>query len=186
MYSISQRIQKLANSSLSYATWLCCAIAALSLFQLHYDNAYNLPSKIDGISIRSNFKNSRSFGSSNKKPKENTRLTFDLETDLSPLFTWNTKQVFVYLTAEYPDIKNSTKNGNKVTYWDKIITEKSDAKLNLKKQKSKYHVWDVENSFKGREAIVRLEWNIQPYVGALVWGSTTGETVIIFPNAAAK
>jgi len=28
-------------------------------------------------------------------------LTFDLKTDLTPLFNWNVKQLFLYLTAEY-------------------------------------------------------------------------------------
>lgn len=28
-------------------------------------------------------------------------LTFDLQTDLTPLFNWNVKQLFLYLTAEY-------------------------------------------------------------------------------------
>lgn len=45
---------------------------------------------------------SRRFGSVGGKPKENTKLIFDIESDLTPLFNWNTKQVFVYLTAEYP------------------------------------------------------------------------------------
>lgn len=28
-------------------------------------------------------------------------LTFDLKTDLTSLFNWNVKQLFLYLTAEY-------------------------------------------------------------------------------------
>lgn len=28
-------------------------------------------------------------------------LTFDLKTDLTDLFNWNVKQLFLYLTAEY-------------------------------------------------------------------------------------
>lgn len=49
---------------------------------------------------------SRRFGSVGGKPKENSKLIFDLESDLTPLFNWNTKQVFVYLTAEYPGKSN--------------------------------------------------------------------------------
>lgn len=29
---------------------------------------------------------------------------------------------------------------------------------------------------------MKLEWNIQPYVGPLVYGSTEGETQVIFPD----
>lgn len=32
-------------------------------------------------------------------------VNFDVQVDLSPLFNWNTKELFLYLTAEY-----STKN----------------------------------------------------------------------------
>lgn len=33
-------------------------------------------------------------------------LTFDLHTDLSHLFNWNVKQLFLYLTAEYESSNN--------------------------------------------------------------------------------
>lgn len=45
---------------------------------------------------------SRRYGSPSGKPKENSKIVFDLDADLTSLFNWNTKQVFVYLTAEYP------------------------------------------------------------------------------------
>jgi signal peptidase complex subunit 3 len=123
---------------------------------------------------------SRKFGAVGNKEKENNKLQFDLEADLTPLFNWNTKQVFVYLTAEYPGkIPGSS---NKVTYWDKIITSKNRANLTLYNEKSKYSVWDVEDTFRNREAVVRLEWDIQPYVGLLVSGSTTGEASVVFPD----
>ena len=34
-------------------------------------------------------------------------LTFDLQADLTPLFNWNVKQLFLYLSAEYETPKNS-------------------------------------------------------------------------------
>lgn len=33
-------------------------------------------------------------------------LTFDLQTDLTHLFNWNVKQLFLYLTAEYQTPNN--------------------------------------------------------------------------------
>lgn len=33
-------------------------------------------------------------------------LTFDLKTDLTSLFNWNVKQLFLYLTAEYKTDNN--------------------------------------------------------------------------------
>ena len=34
-------------------------------------------------------------------------LTFDLEADLTPLFNWNVKQLFLYLSAEYETPRNA-------------------------------------------------------------------------------
>jgi signal peptidase complex subunit 3 len=52
-------------------------------------------------------------------------IRFSLDADLSSLFTWNTKQVFVYVTAEWPDVKSSTNATNKAVIWDQIITSPS-------------------------------------------------------------
>lgn len=52
--------------------------------------------------------------------EEYATIRFDLDADLSPLFNWNTKQLFVYVTANYP----STKDGGEMSesvIWDMII-----------------------------------------------------------------
>lgn len=56
------------------------------------------------------------------KKEEYAILRFSLEADLSSLFTWNTKQVFVYVTADWPGKKNDT---NSAVIWDSIITNPS-------------------------------------------------------------
>lgn len=103
---------------------------------------------------------------------------------MSPLFNWNTKQIFIYLTAEYPG--KSDESSNKVTYWDKIITNKKDSILNLKNQRSKYSIWDIEKSFRNRNATVKLEWNIQPYIGPLIYGETKGIDTFQFADIKKK
>jgi signal peptidase complex subunit 3 len=47
------------------------------------------------------------FGAGKKK-NDLGFLNFDLNVDLEPLFNWNVKQLFLYLTAEYetkPNVK---------------------------------------------------------------------------------
>ncbi|KAI8183995.1 Signal peptidase complex subunit SPC3 [Colletotrichum sp. SAR 10_65] len=68
------------------------------------------------------------------KKEEYAIIKFSLDADLSDLFTWNTKQVFVYVTAEWPD--NSKKNAipgvnvtNQAVIWDQIITAPSSDHL---------------------------------------------------------
>ena len=54
------------------------------------------------VSFRKNVPN---YGAS-KEVQDLGYLTFDLQTDLSGLFNWNVKQLFLYLTAEYQTENN--------------------------------------------------------------------------------
>ncbi|KAK3684757.1 signal peptidase subunit-domain-containing protein [Podospora appendiculata] len=74
------------------------------------------------------------------KKEEYAIIKFSLDADLSSLFTWNTKQVFVYVTAEWPSSLSSssssaTKGGlnttaeNQAVIWDSIITAPSSDHL---------------------------------------------------------
>jgi signal peptidase complex subunit 3 len=61
------------------------------------------------------------------KKEEYAHIRFSLSADLSSLFTWNTKQVFVYVSASWPDAKaeNKTQLVNEAVIWDTIITSPS-------------------------------------------------------------
>lgn len=172
MFNIVTRFQHVANQALTSSIIISCIVILSSLLQLYSNNAWSLnTTSISNIKPQALIKHSFNYGSVNRKPKENSKIQFDLDADLTSLFNWNTKQVFVYLTAEYPGKSNGS--SNKITYWDKIITSKDNAVLLLRNQKSKYSVWDIEPSFRQREAIVKLEWNVQPYIGPLIFGETT-------------
>lgn len=72
-------------------------------------------------------------------------LTFDLKTDLSHLFNWNVKQLFLYLTAEYVTPNNEL---NQVVLWDKIIQRGENSVLDFKNMNTKYYFWDDGNGLK--------------------------------------
>ncbi|SMQ53517.1 unnamed protein product [Zymoseptoria tritici ST99CH_3D7] len=59
------------------------------------------------------------------KREEYAHITFDLSTDLTTLFNWNTKQIFLYITASYPASHKSTSTDpipdSEVVIWDAII-----------------------------------------------------------------
>ncbi|KAL2176325.1 signal peptidase subunit-domain-containing protein [Thermothelomyces heterothallicus CBS 202.75] len=60
-----------------------------------------------------------------QKKEEYAIIRFSLEADLSSLFTWNTKQLFVYVTAEWPSAGGSGSGQNatnQAVIWDSIIT----------------------------------------------------------------
>lgn len=58
------------------------------------------------------------------KREEYAQLRFDLDADLSPLFNWNTKQLFVYVYATYSssDKANSQVRDSEAVIWDSIIS----------------------------------------------------------------
>ncbi|KAK3325405.1 signal peptidase subunit-domain-containing protein [Apodospora peruviana] len=67
------------------------------------------------------------------KKEEYAVIKFSLDADLSSLFTWNTKQVFVYVTAEWPSSSAAKIAGNvtenQAVIWDTIITAPSSDHL---------------------------------------------------------
>lgn len=60
-------------------------------------------------------------------------IRFDLNADLSSLFHWNTKQVFVYVSASWPNATGAAEEPtNEAVIWDAIITNPSaDHLVNL-------------------------------------------------------
>ena len=62
------------------------------------------------------------------KKEEYAIIKFSLDADLSSLFTWNTKQLFVYVTAEWPDAADANST-NSAVIWDSIITSPSSDHL---------------------------------------------------------
>lgn len=83
--------------------------------------------------------------SANREKRDLGHLTFDLSADLNPLFNWNVKQLFLYLTAEY---KTKDNDLNQVVLWDKIVQRGDNAILDLKNMHTKYYFWDDGNGLK--------------------------------------
>jgi len=56
---------------------------------------------------------------------------FDMKADLTELFHWNNKQLFLYVMAEYKTEQNDI---NQVVVWDRIIKRGEKSKLDLKRK----------------------------------------------------
>ncbi|CAG7964059.1 unnamed protein product [Penicillium nalgiovense] len=163
------------------------------------------------------------------KREEYAQLRFDLDADLSPLFNWNTKQLFVYVYATYSssDVPDSQVRVSESIIWDTIIpatpspysweilkdkviallpasissdavaAAKRNAKrhakskpakstkskkealapgvLRLRGQKGKYQISDITGRLAERQNVtLHVGWNVQPWVGALMWAPGTG------------
>ncbi|XP_042967172.1 signal peptidase complex subunit 3B-like isoform X3 [Carya illinoinensis] len=99
MHSLGFRVNALLTLGVTVLA-LMCVIASLS------DNL-SVPSPSANVQVLNfNWFQKQSEGN------EEVSLTFKIAADLQSMFTWNTKQVFVFLAAEYETPKNSLNQGS--------------------------------------------------------------------------
>lgn len=107
-------------------------------------------------------------------------VVFDLQTDLSDIFNWNVKQLFLYLTAEY---KTADHKLNQVVIWDKIIRRGENAIIDYRKANTKYYFWDYGNGLRGNKNVtLTLSWNVIPNAGTLPKVMGDGHHRFAFPE----
>ena len=87
-----------------------------------------------------------------------------LNADFRSAFSWNTKQLFVFVQAEYPTPENKV---NQVVLWDRIIERKEDAHIKIRNLKQKYAFIDQGRNFRGLPVNLTVAWNVMPKVGRL-------------------
>ncbi|KAF1796481.1 signal peptidase 22kDa subunit [Mucor lusitanicus] len=115
---------------------------------------------------------------------EFARLTFDIDADFTPLFNWNTKQVFVTVVAQY---ENEKFERNQVVLWDKIITSQDKKHLKLRNVRNKYAMIDVGQRWNFENASLTLLWDVTPYVGVLQAGQSSKKTSpFVLPSFASQ
>ncbi|KAF6215995.1 hypothetical protein GE061_000332 [Apolygus lucorum] len=107
-------------------------------------------------------------------------ITFDLHANLTNLFNWNVKQLFLYLTAEYTTANNAL---SQVVLWDKIILRGENAILDFKSMNTKYYFWDDGNGLRNNSNVtLTLAWNIIPNAGLLPSIFARGQHSFTFPS----
>eukprot|EP00803_Ostreobium_quekettii_P001857 evm.model.scf_2975.1 EVM.evm.TU.scf_2975.1 scf_2975:2677-5001(-) len=98
------------------------------------------------------------------------KLHIVLDADLKSAFSWNTKQVFLFVLAEY---QTETNQLNQVVLWDAIIQQQKDAKIRKKKLRQKYTFDDQGRNLRDRAFNLTVAWNVMPKVGRLFTRSQT-------------
>ncbi|XP_063050553.1 signal peptidase complex subunit 3-like [Engraulis encrasicolus] len=108
-------------------------------------------------------------------------LVFDVSADLRPIFDWNVKQLFLYLSAEYATKNNAL---NQVVLWDKIVLRGGETKLKLRESKPEYLFFDDGNGLRSNKNItLTLSWNVVPNAGILPLVMGSGHVSIPFPDS---
>ncbi|PCH35854.1 signal peptidase subunit [Wolfiporia cocos MD-104 SS10] len=101
------------------------------------------------------------------KRQEFAFVNFNVTADLTSLFNWNTKQLFLYVSAEYT---NQQGVANEVVIWDQIVHREEDARISVA-GRNKYHFRELSASFRDvSPAFYTLKYNVMPYVGVLTYG----------------
>ncbi|KAF7562101.1 hypothetical protein G7046_g2055 [Stylonectria norvegica] len=187
MYNSLTRVQNTFGFFTTVAFAVAALIAATDLFTPRTPTTGAIrPENVQVVKGRPHYYSS--------KKEEYAIIKFSLDADLSSLFTWNTKQVFVYITAEWPSAGNAT---DEAVIWDTIITnpsadhlqnigpiamkklkrsaqgkttDPSRGLLKLKNQRPKYQITHPTGKIAEKEDVtLKLHYNVQPWVGLLTW-----------------
>ena len=99
-------------------------------------------------------------------------LDVGVKADLRNQFTWNTKQLYVYVMAEFASPDNPH---NEMIVWNKIIRNQKFSKLSISKLPRMYPfvMADQDSSLRGSKVNITVAWNVMPYVGRLYTRSKT-------------
>ncbi|RWA11157.1 hypothetical protein EKO27_g3949 [Xylaria grammica] len=188
MYNSLTRIQNVFGFFTTVAFVVGGIIAATDFTFSRTPSASIKPTNVQVVKGRPHYYSS--------KKEEYAIIKFSLDADLSSLFTWNTKQLFVYVTAEWPSVSGANET-NKAVIWDTIITSPSSdhlanigpatlkklrksaagksvdpsrGKLSLKNQRPKYQITHPSGKVaKTEDVTLHVHYNVQPWVGALTW-----------------
>ncbi|KAG4306197.1 hypothetical protein PORY_000185 [Pneumocystis oryctolagi] len=169
MFSTVQRLNTLSNLWINALLVLCLWIAVSTYF-----DKKEAPSSVKLIAAER--KTTRIYNSFYNIRQEYAFIRFELETgsffrgkNISPLFHWNTKQVFVYVVASYASSEKYPYN--EIMLWNRIISDKKDAIIRLRNQPNIFAFNDIEGSFANKNLTLSMYYNIMPQVGLLAWGN---------------
>ncbi|KAI2470338.1 signal peptidase 22 kDa subunit [Annulohypoxylon bovei var. microspora] len=122
MYNSLTRVQNVFGFFTTVAFAVAALIAASDFTAPRTPSATIKPTNVQVVKGRPHYYST--------KKEEYAIIKFSLDADLSSLFTWNTKQLFVYVTAEWPAPPAgadglATNQTNRAVIWDAIITSPS-------------------------------------------------------------
>ncbi|XP_021761069.1 signal peptidase complex subunit 3B-like [Chenopodium quinoa] len=150
MHSFGYRANALLTLAVTILAIMCC-VASFS------DNL-NSPSPTADIKVVS-IHRFQKLSSGN----DEVAMVLNISADLQSLFTWNTKQVFAFVAAEYETKKHVL---NQLSLWDTIIESKEKAKFSVSIS-NKYRFTDQGSNLRGKEFNLTLHWHVMPKTGKM-------------------
>ncbi|CAK7340757.1 unnamed protein product [Dovyalis caffra] len=172
-----------ANAVLTFSVTILALICAIASFS---DN-FNFPSPSAQIQV-TNF----NWFQKQSRGNDEVSLTMNITADLQSLFTWNTKQAFVFVAADFLQTYEASMELNpfafsfplihiqaldkplesfsfttsNVSLWDAIIPAKEHAKFWIQTT-NKYRFVDQGSNLRGKEFNMTLHWHVMPKTGKM-------------------
>ena len=143
-----------ANALVTFAVTILAAMCCIASFS----DTFNTPTPTADVKVMN-----INWFQKHQTGDDEARLTLNITADLQSLFTWNTKQVFVFLAAEYETSANAL---NQVSLWDGIIPSKEHAKFSVHTT-NKYRFIDQGSNLRGKEFNLTLHWHVMPKTGKM-------------------
>merc|ERR1712216_278368 len=106
-------------------------------------------------------------------------IRFDLRADMDSCWNWNTKLLFVYLTAQYETPANAL---NQVVLWDSMLHSQETAQIELSAERNKYFLTDQGVGLRSARVNLTFHWCTMPVVG-LIFSSERGKESVDFPES---
>ncbi|XP_067944673.1 signal peptidase complex subunit 3-like isoform X2 [Watersipora subatra] len=157
-------------SVMAVLTFLCFASTYMN------DNLADIEIKAGSVIV----KDVSDFTTDRAKRDLATLSNVGVKVDLSQVFNWNVKEIFLYLTAEYSSDLNAV---NQVVLWDKIVMRENDQVVDVPSVEPKYYFFDDSRGLIGNSNVtLTLSWNVIPNDGRLPRVQGIGSTVLKLPN----
>lgn len=131
----------------------------------------------------------RAASHSDRRTQDFLETSLELDMDVSSLFTWDTKQVFLSIVGSYTSPNRVrrflTQPQNEVVFWDRIVRSKRQAKVHVPNLRNKYGLREVSRTFQNITSIeFSVHWNVMPYVGMMRHGRTDFTPPVALPAPA--
>ncbi|WFD00763.1 hypothetical protein MYAM1_003515 [Malassezia yamatoensis] len=126
--------------------------------------------------------NSLDISHGDRRTQDFLETSMDLEMDISPLFTWNTKQVFLSVIGSYA---SPSRPENEVVFWDRILSSKRQSHVRLSNLRNKYGFRETSRTFQNITSVeFSVHWNVMPFVGIMRHGRTEFTAPVTLPEPA--
>eukprot|EP01064_Diplonema_japonicum_P010588 TRINITY_DN1781_c0_g1_i1.p1 TRINITY_DN1781_c0_g1~~TRINITY_DN1781_c0_g1_i1.p1 ORF type:complete len:174 (+),score=29.89 TRINITY_DN1781_c0_g1_i1:34-555(+) len=171
MHTLWQRANTMSTVMLS-VTAVITSVLALSTG--YYELWTGLPEPIIDLEVGG----IRPLGYIPKEKGETAVVGVKLDADMTGLWHWNVKQLFIYVVAE----SRSPGRIHEVVLYDYIMREPEVLRVGFSKRQGAYDYHLVGKEIEGHNFTLKVKWNVMPHSGVLYYQEQAGEKQFSIPK----